>query len=149
MTNNTELLIRNACAYPAACILAMLLAGVADAQDWKMQPLQISTRWAASVNPANALSEYPRPQLVRRHWQSLNGLWRYAITTRDAGIPTRYQGSILVPYPLESALSGVQKPLRPDQLLWYRRTVVLKPGQTYRNTIVFRFTTDRQGRDRT
>ncbi len=128
MTNNTELLIKNACAYPAACILAMLLAGVTDAQDWKMQPLQISTRWAASVSPANALPEYPRPQLVRRHWQSLNGLWRYAIAARDAGMPTRYQGSILVPYPLESALSGVQKPLQPDQFLWYQRTVVLKPG---------------------
>jgi beta-galactosidase/beta-glucuronidase len=73
---------------------------------------------------------------VRRHWQSLNGLWRYAITARDAGIPTRYQGSILVPYPLESALSGIEKPLRPDQLLWYRRTVVLKPGEQGDRTLL-------------
>jgi len=88
-----------------------------------MQPLQMPTRWAASVSPANALPEYPRPQLVRESWQNLNGLWQYAITAQDAGKPSRYDGEILVPYPLESGLSGVAKPLKEDQLLWYRRVI--------------------------
>ena len=80
------------------------------------------TRWAAAVNPECPLPEYPRPQAVRKRWLNLNGLWDYAI--RDAGEsnpPGRYDGKILVPFPLESALSGVQRALLPDQRLWYRR----------------------------
>lgn len=76
-----------------------------------MQPVSIPTRWAASVDPANAWPEYPRPHMVRPHWQNLNGLWRYAITVKDSRAPDRYEGQILVPYPLESALSGVAKRL--------------------------------------
>ncbi len=104
--------------------------------EWKMQPLQVQTRWAALVNPANALPEYPRPQLVRSHWQNLNGLWSYAITAKDAEMPAQYQGNILVPYPVESALSGVQKSLRPDQVLWYRRTIALNPGKEGDRTLL-------------
>lgn len=93
---------------------------VATAQ-WKMQPVVLQTRWAKEVSPANALKDYPRPQLVRQQWQNLNGLWNYAITGKDAPAPATYAGKILVPYPLESALSGVQKELKPDQHLWYKR----------------------------
>lgn len=107
--------------------LGVLLANAALAQDWKMQPLAIQTRWAASVTPETVLPEYPRPQLVRNNWRSLNGLWAYAITSIKDARPARYDGEILVPYPVESALSGVQKSLRPDQLLWYRRTIVVRP----------------------
>jgi hypothetical protein len=116
--------------------MVIFLPGVTEAQDWKMQPLQIQTRWAALVSPTNALPEYPRPQLVRRDWQNLNGLWHYAITARDAEMPARYEGSILVPYPLESTLSGVQKPLQPDQLLWYGRTFALEPGKEGNRTLL-------------
>lgn len=115
--------------FALALAAAMVLSEVTKAQGWEMKPLQIETRWAASVTPEKALPEYPRPQMVRPHWQNLNGLWRYAITATDADKPARYAGSILVPYPLESALSRVQKALRPDQLLWYRRTFALKPGK--------------------
>jgi tetratricopeptide (TPR) repeat protein len=97
-----------------------------------MQPLQTPTRWAATVNPKDVLPEYPRPQMVRSQWQSLNGLWQYAITAKDAPIPTEFDGGILVPFPLESALSGVKKALRSDQLLWYRRMFRLSfsnPGE--------------------
>lgn len=91
---------------------------------WRMQPLPDKTGWAALVGPNNALPEYPRPQLRRWNakWKNLNGLWSFAITSRDSGKPSRYDGNILVPYPVESALSGVKRPLLPDQLLWYRRT---------------------------
>lgn len=89
---------------------------------WKMQPVPVSTRWAKQVSPTNTLPEYPRPQMVRKEWQNLNGLWEYAITAKDAAQPTKFAGQILVPYPIESALSGVKKALLPTQQLWYRRT---------------------------
>lgn len=107
-------------------LLALFAARIA-AQDWQMQEVSIPTRWAAAVSPTHVWPEYPRPQLQRATWQSLNGLWEYAITSREATRPRDYVGHILVPYPVESALSGVKKPLRPDQLLWYRRTVDVAP----------------------
>lgn len=68
------------------------------------------------------LPEYPRPQMTRPDWVNLNGWWEYAILPREDPAPQTYAGKILVPYPVESLLSGVQKPLLPDQQLWYRRT---------------------------
>jgi beta-galactosidase/beta-glucuronidase len=68
------------------------------------------------------LPEYPRPQLTRPTWINLNGKWHYAILPKGQAAPQQYDGDILVPYALESFLSGVQKPLLPDQTLWYRRT---------------------------
>ena len=90
---------------------------------WKMQPVPIQTRWARDVSPSNALPEYPRPQMVRPQWQNLNGLWDYAVTPKEAAKPTAFEGQILVPYPIESALSGVQKPLLPNQRLWYGKNI--------------------------
>jgi beta-galactosidase/beta-glucuronidase len=68
------------------------------------------------------LPEYPRPQMTRPNWVNLNGLWEYAITPKEAPSPQLYKGNILVPYAIESQLSGVQKPLLPEQKLWYQRT---------------------------
>jgi hypothetical protein len=79
------------------------------------------TRWAAQVNPTNALPEYPRPQLVRKEWLNLNGLWNYAITPLGSKIPAMFEGRILVPFPVESALSGVMRRLDEENALWYRR----------------------------
>jgi hypothetical protein len=91
---------------------------------WQMQPISIQTRWAGQVDPIHPLPEYPRPQMVRdNNWINLNGLWEYAITEKDVPRPSKYHGLILVPYPIESALSGVKKQLRPNENLWYRRTV--------------------------
>ena len=89
---------------------------------WQMQPAPIQTRWAKEVNPENVLPEYPRPQMVRSNWQNLNGLWQYAVTPKEAGKPAQFEGSILVPFPIESALSGVKRAVLPTQQLWYRRT---------------------------
>ena len=80
------------------------------------------TKWAAEVSPTNALPEYPRPQMVRKAWQNLNGLWDYAITAKDAAQPTEFTEQILVPFPIESALSGVMKRVGESNRLWYRRT---------------------------
>lgn len=105
---------------------------------WKMQPVSIQTRWAKDVNPQNVLPEYPRPQMVRSEWQNLNGLWEYAITGKEAARPTQFDGQILVPFPIESALSGVQKPLLPTQRLWYKRSIS-KPDVTGGKRVLLHF----------
>ena len=85
------------------------------------------TRWAAEVSPTNAHPEYPRPQLVRPDWLNLNGLWNYAITPLSAGAVTNFGGQILVPFPVESALSGVMRRLDENSTLWYQRSFRVPP----------------------
>ena len=92
------------------------------AADWKPAAGPLMTQWAKDVSPEKALPEYPRPQMVRTDWQNLNGLWDYSITGKAQAAPAEYQGKILVPFPVESALSGVMKPVKPDNRLWYHRT---------------------------
>ncbi len=90
----------------------------------KWQPIRgpLLTRWAERITPKNAHQEYPRPQMVRKKWQNLNGLWDYAIAHKDLEQPDTFDGQILVPFPIESALSGVMKPVGQERRLWYRRT---------------------------
>ena len=83
---------------------------------------RIMTDWAVQVSPDNALPEYPRPMMVRSDWQNLNGLWQYAITPKGEKAPQNYDGDILVPYCIESALSGVQKTVGTDNALWYSKS---------------------------
>ncbi len=82
---------------------------------------KLPTRWTASITAENAWKEYPRPQMVRSEWLNLNGNWEYAIRPRNEDRPPVFDGGILVPYPIESALSGVQKTVGPDSRLWYRK----------------------------
>ena len=91
--------------------------------DWKPVGGRIMTRWAAAVQPELVLPEYPRPQMVREEWLNLNGLWDYAIVAKDADRPAVWDGKILVPFAVESALSGVGKPVGSVKELWYRRTI--------------------------
>jgi hypothetical protein len=100
------------------------LSSVCRGSDWKIpENAPLLTRWARDVSPTNALPEYPRPQMVRDRWLNLNGLWEYGIADKDAtNAPDAFTGKILVPYPIESALSGVMKTFLPEQQLWYRRT---------------------------
>ena len=79
----------------------------------------INTRWVQDVDPDNPHPEYPRPMMVRDEWKSLNGLWDYAITSIDQDVPEEWEGKILVPFPVESALSGVKRRVGKDSLLWY------------------------------
>ena len=90
-------------------------------QPWQPAPAPLLTRWAAEVNPANSHPEYPRPQLVRPDWLNLNGLWDYAITPLTTTKATNIDGQILVPFPIESSLSGVKRRLDENSQLWYQR----------------------------
>jgi len=108
-------------------VLAVLNAGVfisarADEMiSWHPAKAPLMTRWAAEVSPTNALPDYPRPQLVRPDWLNLNGLWDYAITPDSAAKPPPFEGKILVPFPVESALSGVMTNFGEYSKLWYQR----------------------------
>jgi len=115
-------------------ILVMMFKYLSGQSTWQRKDLRLPTRWSNYVSPENALPEYPRPQMVRGSWMSLNGLWHYAITDTTTYRPNNYDGVILVPYPLESALSGVKRVLQPDEKLWYERTFNIrekKKGDRY------------------
>ena len=103
----------------AALSMALPLAA---AEDWKPAPSTLTTPWTSDVSPGKALPEYPRPQLVRKHWTNLNGLWNYAIEAKADDRPKEFKEQLLVPFAVESSLSGVGRPLTPDQRLWYRRS---------------------------
>src|ERR1700761_9567054 len=102
-------------------ILASVLSCCLAQNSWQPASLSLPTRWSTDVSPNNALPQYPRPQMVRANWINLNGLWSYDITDNNVKQPSIFKEQILVPYPLESALSGVRKPLQPRQNLWYKR----------------------------
>ena len=103
-------------------IAALLAVSAVSSAQWKPVEGKIMTRWAADVSAENPLPEYPRPMMARPDWLNLNGLWDYAIVERTAAAPTRFDGKILVPFPVESALSGVGKHVGAANRLWYRRT---------------------------
>src|SRR4051794_28023673 len=82
----------------------------------------LKTKWTADVNPDRPLPEYPRPQLERKQWTNLNGPWSYALVDASAPRPASFDKTIIVPYPIESQLSGAGEWVAPNQRLWYRRT---------------------------
>ncbi|MBR3440057.1 MAG: beta-galactosidase [Bacteroidales bacterium] len=112
--------MRNKIITSIAAILAV--AGTLSAQQWAPAGDRIKTKWAEEVSPTNAHPEYPRPQMVRSEWQSLNGLWDYAITPKSEPRPVKFDGKILVPFAVESSLSGVGRKVTPDDALWYKTT---------------------------
>lgn len=95
------------------------LCGTVKSQE-SYHPAAMKTVWGAEVTADNAWREYPRPQLVRSEWQNLNGLWDYSIKPKGQNSPGSFDGKILVPFCVESLLSGVGKMVKPDQELWYK-----------------------------
>lgn len=105
-------------------LMLALAAGCGRNADeaWAPADVPIQTRWAGEVSPANAHPEYPRPQMVREKWASLNGLWDYAVVPADAAEPSKWDGKILVPFCIESSLSGVGQRVCAEEALWYSTT---------------------------
>lgn len=89
---------------------------------WKPVEGRISTQWSEQVNPDNVLPEYPRPIMERTEWKNLNGLWDYAIIEKGKHTPSVFDGKILVPFAVESSLSGVGKTVGAEKELVYRRS---------------------------
>lgn len=89
---------------------------------WKPVEGRISTQWSEQVNPDNVLPEYPRPIMERTEWKNLNGLWDYAIIEKGKHTPSVFDGKILVPFAVESSLSGVGKTVGAEKKLVYRRS---------------------------
>lgn len=102
-------------------LLALALCSSTFAQ-WKPAGDKIKTSWGEQLDPKNVLPEYPRPIMERSDWKNLNGLWKYAITKKGDPTPAAYQGDILVPFAVESSLSGVGKMINEKEELWYQRT---------------------------
>lgn len=101
------------------CALALALCAQAQ---WKPAGDKIKTQWAEQVNPKSVLPEYPRPLMERSEWQNLNGEWEYAIKPVGEVEPATFDGNILVPFAVESSLSGVQKEVGEKNELWYKRS---------------------------
>lgn len=96
----------------------------------------MKTRWTDKVDYINPRSEYPRPQMVRDEWLCLNGDYDYAVTDDKTSRPVSFDGRITVPFAIESLLSGVCKPLMPEQRLWYRRFFTLPESFKGKRTIL-------------
>jgi beta-galactosidase/beta-glucuronidase len=129
-----------------AIVAASLAPAVAA--EWKPAAAPLMTEWGRKVTPDDAWREYPRPQLVRPEWECLNGLWDYAIVDRPPGEsgppgvdgvpPAAWDGKILVPFCVESALSGVGRRVTPGQHVWYRRGFTV-PAAWKAKRVVLRF----------
>ncbi|MEV8373463.1 AbfB domain-containing protein [Kribbella sp. NPDC056861] len=102
-------------------------ASAVPAADLAPKPPRLPTPWSNQVSTSNPLPEYPRPQLTRTQWQSLNGTWQFAPTANlnTPPIGTNLAEEVLVPYPIESALSGIE---RHENRMYYRRTFTVPAG---------------------
>src|SRR5258706_4897590 len=107
----------------SVCLILISLSTPLLAQTtWQPGKAPLMTRWGKDVKPDQVLPEYPRPQMVRSNWINLNGLWDFAVTAQSAEAPAQFPHRILVPFPPESALSGVMTNITEKERLWYRRS---------------------------
>ena len=117
------------------CALALTVCAQAQ---WKPAGDKIKTKWAEQIDPQNVLPEYPRPQLERTDWVNLNGEWEYAIKPKGEVEPNSFDGNILVPFAVESSLSGVQKEVGENNELWYKRSFTV-PANWKNKDVVLNF----------
>src|SRR5882757_4972098 len=126
-------------ALAAGALLTALLPALPAAADpgWEPGTPPLTTPWTHLVGPNNALPEYPRPQLTRPDWKNLNGVWEFAAAAEGEAPPVgeSLDERILVPYPVESALSGIQ---RSEERMWYRRTFDV-PSRWTKDRLVLNF----------
>lgn len=109
-----------------------------EESSWAPAGDRIRTAWAEEVSPENVLPEYPRPQMVREKWLSLNGLWDYAVAPRSQeNSPSQADGKILVPFCIESSLSGVGRRVSADDALWYWKS--FRVPRDWRENVLLHF----------
>lgn len=114
-----------------------MVAASAVLMAWEPAGNRIMTRWGKDVTPENVWQSYPRPQLRRSQWQNLNGLWECSVTGQDAAMANvPFEDEILVPFAIESSLSGIGKTFTPQDKLWYRRTFSVDPSWKGKNIIL-------------
>lgn len=118
-------------------VAILVCAGCRKSETVKWLPADnpIMTKWAADIDPSAPWPEYPRPALERKEWKSLNGLWDYSITLKNDTL-TKWDGKILVPYPVESALSGVRKRMTDSLSLWYHTVFTIPDEWKGKQTIL-------------
>ena len=117
------------------CALALTVCAQAQ---WKPAGDKIKTKWAEQIDSQNVLPEYPRPQLERTDWVDLNGEWEYAIKPKGEVEPNSFDGNILVPFAVESSLSGVQKEVGENNESWYKRSFAV-PANWKNKDVVLNF----------
>ncbi|MEV6346467.1 LamG-like jellyroll fold domain-containing protein [Actinoplanes sp. NPDC051851] len=85
---------------------------------------RLTTVWADEVDTQHPLPEYPRPQLARADWLNLNGPWEFAgAAAGEQPVFGQTLGeTIVVPYPVESQLSGIE---RRESHMFYRKLVTV------------------------
>ncbi len=113
-----------------------LLLSTASFAQWQPQGDKIKTSWGENLNPDKVWNEYPRPLMERSEWRNLNGLWEYAILPAGQTEPKTFQGKILVPFPVESSLSGVQQEVGEHKELWYMRRFSIPAGWKNKNILL-------------
>jgi len=106
---------------------------------WQPSKVSLTSRWGKNIDPQAVLPEYPRPQLARSRWLNLNGLWSCNVVAREEENVSDFPGQILVPFAIESALSGIQRPLLPGERLWYRRPFKLPADWQADERVVLHF----------
>jgi beta-galactosidase/beta-glucuronidase len=90
------------------------------------------TKWGETVDPENVLPEYPRPTMVRKDWLNLNGIWNFTLQHKDSIQPVKHDRQILVPFPVESSLSGLKGTVTPDDKMWYSRNFIIPEDWSYK-----------------
>lgn len=121
-----------------AMIALSLLATAAASAQYAPAGDKIRTPWAEQIDVNNVWKEYPRPIMERTAWKNLNGLWSYAVKPKGEAQPTKWDGEILVPFCIESSLSGVGKTLGDKNELWYNRTFTV-PAQWKKQNVLLHF----------
>ena len=120
-------------------LFASLLAASLNASAAQWAPVKdaLLTPWGEKVTPENVWQEYPRPQMVRSEWQNLNGLWQFSTAPASEQKPSQWQQTILVPFAMETPLSGVGQRLSPGHAIWYQRTFESNRINTHRTLLNF------------